>query len=109
MARPKKLRRQYRTKKRLIQWERARRNRAQNRRRWLAKGFRWIRTGGGTMLAEMPGRKRYPSDDTYENLATGERVAFLCTIEAHFGGMPPLVRSLAEVSRRPGVKLHRRF
>ncbi len=54
-------------------------------------------------------RMRFPSDDTYENLLTGECVQFICTTEAHFGGMPHLVRSLREVSSRKGVKFDKRW
>jgi hypothetical protein len=82
---------------------RARRsNESQNRKRWLAKGYRWRKTGGGTMLVRIPGCIRFPSDDTYENLVTGEVVEFTCTTEAHFK-MPRVVKRLSEVSRLPGV------
>lgn len=78
------------------------RGESQNRKRWLAKGYRWRKTGGGTMLMRLPGRIRFPSDDTYESLVTGEVVEFICTIEAHFQ-MPRVVKRLSEVSKLPGV------
>lgn len=74
----------------------------QNCKRWIDKGYRWRQTGGGTMLARIPGRIRFPSDDTYENMVTGEVVEFLCTTEAHFK-MPRVVKRLSEVSKLPGV------
>ena len=57
------------------------------RQRIAAQGFRWVHVGGGTWLIPLPGRKRFPCDDTYENVLTGETVIVFTTREAHFEGL----------------------
>ena len=81
------------------------------RRRLREAGWRWFRTGGGTMIARIPGHIRFPCDDSYENLVTGEVVVLKCTLDAHFGALRKLskTKSLRKILATPGVKLDRRI
>ena len=81
------------------------------RRRLFAAGYRWLHTGGGTMMVRIPGRIRFPCDDSYENLRTGEIVILKCTLTAHLVGLRKLgkTKSLRPILATPGVKLHRRI
>ena len=83
-----------------------RRNNQQYRRRALAAGYRWIHTGGGTSLLS---KGRYPCDDSYEHLTTGEVAIFRTTFSAHFARtLPRKAKRLSEVTRLAGVKLRKR-
>ncbi len=95
----------------------AARKRAESDRRWratkkrlLAAGWLWCHVGGGTMLVKIPGRIRFPCDDSYENLRTGEVAIFHCTPEAHFGGLRKVdkAKTIRTILAVPGVKLHSR-
>ena len=81
------------------------------RRRLRAAGYRWLHTGGGSMMIRAPGYIRYPCDDSYENLITGEVVILKCTPGAHFGGLRKLskTKSLRPILATPGVKLDQRI
>ena len=81
------------------------------RRRMLAAGWRWVHAGGGTTLVRIPGRIRFPCDDSYENLRTGEVVILKCTLGAHLVGLRRLskTKSLRPILATPGVRLDRRI
>ena len=68
----------------------------------------WVYTGGGTMIGEIG--KRFPCDDSYENVVTGENVYLATTQEVHFRPLPRRLsdRDLAKLIKQDGVKLDRR-
>lgn len=88
----------------------ARRAAADKRRRakLVAKGFRWEHIGGGTDLALLgaKGEKgRFPCDEHYVNLVTGDSVIYASTYRAHFDRVfPEYARSLSGISRRKDAK-----
>lgn len=63
------------------------------------------------MLVQIAGRIRFPCDDSYENLRTGEVAIFYCTPEAHFRGLLRVdkAKTIREILAVPGVKLHKRY
>ena len=76
-------------------------NERARKRRLLARGILWTHIGGGCVLV---GKLEYPCDDTFENLKTGQLAEFSTTLEAH-QSIPHELRTLAQVTRRKGVKL----
>jgi hypothetical protein len=73
----------------------------ERKRRLIARGILWEHIGGGCVLV---GNLEYPGDDTYENLKTGQLAEFSTTLEAH-QSIPHELRTLAQITRRKGVKL----
>ena len=74
---------------------------ATDKKRAIAKGFRWIYIGGGTLIGAT---SRYPCDFSYENMVTGRLVRFKCTSRAYFARFPDYLKTLRSVRLTPGVK-----
>ena len=63
----------------------------------------WKHTGGGCAVGSAAEGSRYPCDDTYEHIETGEEVWVDTTSKAH-AKMPRSSRSMEHIWRRAGVK-----
>ncbi len=61
----------------------------------------WERVGGGSFLP--PVTARYPCDEEYENVVTGDRVHFETTYARHCD-VPQSVRFLSELDALPGMR-----
>ena len=85
-------------------------NERARKRRLLARGILWEHVGGGCCLVffsshvKVTRASMFPCDDTFENLKTGQLAEFSTTLEAH-QSIPHELRTLAQVTRRKGVKL----